>query len=352
MTRSEMRLKIRNEVLESGESGRSTERGLCTENIRFLMQKSNITVKQLAEKTGFAEQTMRTYLTGKSSPSLRSTIVIADFFHVPVDFLVDRCSSQDAEQIFENYQDYFSVLHDASLDVYLLNKYAEDDYMKTDKVSVFPYNLMEAIMMKDDNACIEFCESGLETAISRLTEREQELINLRYREEMTLEEVSKNTGLGRERVRQIVAKACRKLRHPSNLQLIQMGSLGVKKKSELMAYEERLKEKERVLKLKEADLKKLSEELALRDSDKTEPEDDFENDVRYMPIEYLNLSVRAYNCLKRAGIDTIGKAADRAANGDIHKIRNMGVRSTLDVLDRLMENGCGDFHDRYDFGGC
>jgi len=59
----------------------------------------------------------------------------------------------------------------------------------------------------------------LEEALSRLTERERRIIILRYGLEdgqfRTLEEVGREFGITRERIRQIEAKALRKLRHPS-----------------------------------------------------------------------------------------------------------------------------------------
>ena len=55
--------------------------------------------------------------------------------------------------------------------------------------------------------------------LEELTEREKEVLRLRFGLEdghpYTLEEVGKRFGVTRERIRQIEAKALRKLRHPS-----------------------------------------------------------------------------------------------------------------------------------------
>ncbi len=54
------------------------------------------------------------------------------------------------------------------------------------------------------------------------------------------------------------------------------------------------------------------------------------------PIETLDLSVRAYNSLKRAGFGTIGDLAEAIASGtDISKIRNCGAKSCREIMERL-----------------
>jgi DNA-directed RNA polymerase subunit alpha len=66
-----------------------------------------------------------------------------------------------------------------------------------------------------------------------------------------------------------------------------------------------------------------------------------EGDGREMPIEELNLSVRAYNCLKRAGITKVGEVLDRLAKGEeeIMSIRNFGRKSLIELQEKLQERG-------------
>lgn len=52
------------------------------------------------------------------------------------------------------------------------------------------------------------------------------------------------------------------------------------------------------------------------------------------PIEEMELSVRSYNCLKRAGIDTIGDLAKKT-KGEMMKVRNMGAKSMEEVINKL-----------------
>ena len=63
------------------------------------------------------------------------------------------------------------------------------------------------------------------------------------------------------------------------------------------------------------------------------------------PIEELDLSVRAYNCLKRAGLTRVGEILERMAQGDAEMlvIRNFGQKSLDELRDALRAKGFGEF---------
>ena len=58
------------------------------------------------------------------------------------------------------------------------------------------------------------------------------------------------------------------------------------------------------------------------------------------PIEILDLGVRSYNCLKRAGINTIGELTEKTEE-DMMKIRNLGKKSLKEIKDKLIEVNLG-----------
>lgn len=60
-----------------------------------------------------------------------------------------------------------------------------------------------------------------------------------------------------------------------------------------------------------------------------------------MPIEDLELTVRAYNCLKRAGITQVGEILEKLKKGqdEILAIRNFGQKSLDELIERLEEKG-------------
>lgn len=69
-----------------------------------------------------------------------------------------------------------------------------------------------------------------------------------------------------------------------------------------------------------------------------EKEDDEKEKVLEMSIDELELSVRSYNCLKRAGINTVEELTNRTSE-DMMKVRNLGRKSLEEVLAKLKELG-------------
>ena len=67
------------------------------------------------------------------------------------------------------------------------------------------------------------------------------------------------------------------------------------------------------------------------------PDDDKEKALE-MSIDELELSVRSYNCLKRAGINTVEELINKTPE-DMMKVRNLGRKSLDEVLAKLKELG-------------
>ena len=69
-----------------------------------------------------------------------------------------------------------------------------------------------------------------------------------------------------------------------------------------------------------------------------EPNPDPVDKVLEMNIDELELSVRSYNCLKRAGINTVEELTNKTPE-DMMKVRNLGRKSLEEVLSKLKELG-------------
>ncbi len=69
-----------------------------------------------------------------------------------------------------------------------------------------------------------------------------------------------------------------------------------------------------------------------------EKEEDKKEKVLEMTVEELDLSVRSYNCLKRASINTVEELAQKTEE-DMMKVRNLGKKSLEEVQNKLAELG-------------
>ncbi len=79
-------------------------------------------------------------------------------------------------------------------------------------------------------------------------------------------------------------------------------------------------------------------EVAVNAEVMIDKEDDITQAVLEMSIDELELSVRSYNCLKRAGINTVEELTNRTSE-DMMKVRNLGRKSLEEVLGKLKELG-------------
>lgn len=71
-----------------------------------------------------------------------------------------------------------------------------------------------------------------------------------------------------------------------------------------------------------------------------EREDEQNSQILEMQIEDLDLSVRSYNCLKRAGINTVDELTQKSEE-DMMKVRNLGKKSLKEVKQKLDELSLG-----------
>ena len=69
-----------------------------------------------------------------------------------------------------------------------------------------------------------------------------------------------------------------------------------------------------------------------------EPDEDRQQKVLEMSIEDMDLSVRSYNCLKRAGIHTVEDLTKKSED-DMLKVRNLGRKSLDEVISKLRSYG-------------
>lgn len=112
---------------------------------------------------------------------------------------------------FESFEELYSMFFE-NIDVF--EKHESEDEMEIQ----MPWELITESDL-DDQVAATMLKDQLDEVLNTLTDRERKVLDLRYGltdgEEKTLEEVGQEFNVTRERVRQIEAKALRKLSHPS-----------------------------------------------------------------------------------------------------------------------------------------
>lgn len=191
-------------------------------------------------------------------------------------------------------------------------------------LKTYPFSLAKAILQSDEET-LKIYLPGIEQALATLTEREVRVIRQRFVEKKTLKDTGITEGITRERVRQIEAKAIRKLRHPSR-NILFRGVSYTEVKAHWADYYKLKAEYDQVFAAYQALSDRPAEEVVR------------ENDILQKPLEDLDLSVRSYNCLRRAGRNTVGDVS-KMTDVELSKVRNLGRKSAEEIKARLAEYG-------------
>ena len=221
------------------------------------------------------------------------------------------------------------------------NQYPQNVYRAVFGV-MEPTTVEEIGMLAGDRGALEF---GM--VLANLSDREAEIIRSRYQKNKTLEEIANIYSLNRGRVRQIEAKALRKMRRPCVAGLLEMGLQAwlhdqVSQEAKRIAdcevpkrvhqeLKDRLEWAEQHLEEREAEILT----LALNGDPDPDPK---AIQAENITVEEMDLSVRSYNCLKRCGVYTMADLINRKRS-DMFNVRNMGRKSLEEIEQKMKEYG-------------
>jgi len=193
-------------------------------------------------------------------------------------------------------------------------------------------------------------KTHLNFALNTIAPREANVISSLYglngNQRMDIDEIAESLNASKEQVEAIIEKSLRKLRHPSRSKILTKNEKPYFNKTYYKNIEYIkniefiiLKEIEEVI---SANFKRETvylSEIMNRYDIELEKCEDFDSDIA---IEDLELSVRAYNCLKRASINTLGELKEALDNGT--SIRNLGEKSKEELIDILNNHNYDDGH--------
>ena len=198
-------------------------------------------------------------------------------------------------------------------------------------IKAFPFNLAFAITREEESA-LQVNQYNLIKILDTLTEREKAIIISRFKDKKTLQVIGESNGVSRERIRQIEAKALRKLRHPTRTRHLKT-----------ITINEHNKALETIMSLEAENHRITNKYNKLVDDIKTgkvinKLSNEEVTNIYNMTIEELGLSVRAYNCLWRAGIRDLGNLLKLKVE-ELTKIRNLGAKTANEIIYTVESRG-------------
>ena len=193
----------------------------------------------------------------------------------------------------------------------------------------YPNNLLRQIFLGEEfDNLADDSGIALDYVISEtMSEREALLLRMRYKENMTYADIAKAVGNSSSTVTHSIRKAERKLSQPIRKKKIRLGMHNLFKYV-IECEENRL---EAIYRRKISSLERAN---AILKQEKFVPESP-DLDIIDEGIEVLDLSVRCYNVLRRANIQTVRDTEPEK----IFNLPNLGRKSLEELLDVLFEKG-------------
>lgn len=263
---------------------KKTRPSISTEHLKNMIRLSGYSFRKLAEVTGISYPMLRTVADGRNSMSADRLLLVADALGCSTDYLLGRCEPSDEELVTEMNRARKEAVDKSFAGEPVSRLHATSFHTlspehKAFPVVVWPYNLLQVMFSKPDAGDLDKelkipisgdQMDGLIAAINSLESDEKDIVLSFYRDGITFKEIGQKYHYSREYAKQKELKAVQKLKFLSNRILVIYGLRGCERRHDGIVS------------------------AGVRPSDDT-------------PISVIGLSMRAYNCLDRCGIYTLGE---------------------------------------------
>lgn len=179
----------------------------------------------------------------------------------------------------------------------------------------YPENLLTAIFERtgiEVPEITEDIEAGLEYAVSTLDDRRQTILRLRFQENISQRKVAEMLGVSPSAIGSMERDSIFKLHRPPVVAYLMYGKTG---------YENRMEQ--------------------MRLQDEAERNTEAYKKIMGIRFEELDLSIRVFNCLRRAGYETIGDIVDLTEEDIIH-IKNISWKQYDEIGRKLLARGVSE----------
>ncbi len=295
----------------------------------------------IAKGTELSSAAIYQYERGTTVPGMEAIVRLSGFFNVPTDYFLGMMSEEDEKTLLGDFWQNFSNYRRKIFEEQCRHRpsYRNAIAVRESAIAPWPYNLIDDIFgsrkqtLTDAPAypLTQDQEDGLAKVLEDLTERERSMIFAYYRDNKTLEQIAVEYDLTRNRVHQIIVHGIRKMMYFARSVYIAHGIRGCG----LMQREKRLEQRERELDRWERKLN-IKERII---GSQSRPEENHQRTAASILIEDLELSVRSYNCLKRASLNTVEAVLRSFKDDAILRVRNLGKKSVAEIIEHLCRLG-------------
>lgn len=209
--------------------------------------------------------------------------------------------------------------------------------MRSTRLDDFPDNLLREIFPGKTIAKPHDFKESFAYVLATLTDNERNVIYDRFRDGYTLREEGDRLGVTQERIRQIEAKAKRKIAEKKEYLTLGVEGIAQRERETAFAQGSRLMQEQ----MKKA-LENHNREITRQEEDRP---------PLVKPVEEMGLSNRSYNALKRAGLNTAYDILE-LTNSELYELRNIGRRSACEIIEKLKGLGynCDRLEQRREYG--
>lgn len=306
--------------------------------LKVIRRLAGVSVSEMAIYLRMHEYDYEKIESGEATPDLRELINIADYSGGNLDYLTGRV--QDPESLHDKLRIAKTILYKK----WLANGRLSGEFSKEEPA--WPYNLCEQILRKTIYEVLtEDQLSALEYILSQIDPRERDCILKYYKEDMNYKAIGKEYGLSGTRIQQIVQDGLLHCRRRPNGEMLLKGKEGYAicketsmlelRKNYYCQLTKQVEEKQTEYEEEIERLRRIEQRLEEKRGRKVEPFDPSTHDPD-MRVEDLELSVRSFNCLKRAGIETVDELTSMSLE-DMKKIQCLGKKSLEEILDKLQK---------------
>lgn len=274
-------------------------------NIKRIMNERGINTNEFAKKTEYATPTIAKYLC-YGPRTIESLFTFADILDCDVsEFLKD---SYEDHRVHTNKSYILNTYpYNLALDVMLFNNYQTitHEHMTNEEMLELVHEIYIPELIK---------------AIDTLPLKQKTVIENRYKDGKTYEEIGKMYNRTREGIRIIITNAMEKLTEPSRFIKIKIHSA----------------EEYKALNTKFLALEYLHNNMVEKLNEEYKEYYEFVENKKYIKIsiEELGLSVRSRNCLLRSGIKTVGELLEQS-DDDLMMVRNLGRKGIEEIKSKL-----------------